>query len=285
MILTENEKTGDPELITRDFMSIKSRTKETRLPVYPRASNIYDSCMRQLVLLNSSKIIKKESTNFSLNVTLEIGKALHYWAQNTEAFLFNHMKCGKWWCRSCNHVTPFLRYRERCSVCGSKQSPEYVEFSLKLDKPYYLTGHPDMFVEKQKGSVRIMEFKTITPVMFDKLKAPLISHMWQLQTYMWACGRIKELKTVPFDNTLGYIMYICKTMRVKDSPVKTFLVKRDKFILDSILNKLKMFKTGFDGGGLPDVNKICINSNFSGSYTNNCPVIKQCKLYLTNNIK
>lgn len=282
MSLSDNEKTGDPELITRDFMSVKSKVRDLKLPAYPRASGIYDSCMRQLVLMNSSKISHKDFTNFSLNVTLEIGNAVHYWAQNTEAFVYNHMKCGRWWCRSCNHVTQFIRYREVCPVCGAKRALTYEEYSFKIEKPLYITGHPDMFVEKQKGIIRIMEFKTITPVTFDKLKAPLIEHQWQLQAYMWACSKLKDFKSIPFDKEYGYIMYICKTMRVKDSPIKTFLVKRDKFILDNIISKLKLFKAGFDSGVLPEASKTCINSNFSGSYTNNCPVVKQCKLYLTN---
>ena len=92
--LTSNERSGDPELITRDFVSVKSKLYTKKLPRYPRASSLYKDCMRQLVLLNRFKIEEKEYVKFSNTVVFDIGNSVHFWAQNTKSFIsddFRHV--------------------------------------------------------------------------------------------------------------------------------------------------------------------------------------------------
>jgi hypothetical protein len=278
--LTSNEKSGDPELITRDFVSVKSKLYTKKLPRYPRASSLYKDCMRQLVLINKCKIEEKEYVKFSNTVVFDIGNSVHFWAQNTKSFISDDLRSGFWKCRSCNYMTPFTKkVQEKCPTCGANPKAfEYTEYSLKMEKPLFVTGHPDMFVEKPENNFRVLELKTIDTVGFDKLKAPLIEHLWQIQTYMWGIGKDRLAKNISFDPKYGYIMYISKGFKMKTSPVKTFLVKHDKVILRDIFNKLTEFKKGYSDNVLPPRVASCYDSGYSTYLAKNCPVLNFCKM-------
>lgn len=284
MTLTANELSGDPELITRDFTSIKSKVYVRRIPRYPRASSLYKECMRKLVILNMCNIEETEYVGFSNTIVFDIGKAVHYWAQNTPSFISNDLRSGFWLCRGCGYTTVFGKtVSTNCPVCGAKKKAfEYKEYSLRLEKPMFITGHPDMFVEKPDKNYRVVEFKTINEAGFDSLKAPLIEHQWQIQTYMWGLSKDKLAKEIAFDSKIGYIMYISKALKVKSSPVKTFLVKRDKIILNDIKSKLNEFKEGFLNKKLPRIISLCEDSCYSSYISKKCPVIDICKKYVDN---
>ena len=278
-MLTANELSGDPELITRDFVSVKSRLQVRKLPRYPRASSLYKDCMRQLVFINKCEIEEEDYVGFSNTVIFDIGNSVHFWAQNTKAFISDDLKCGFWKCRACGYITVFTKVvKTSCPVCGAKSKAfEYKEYSLKLESPLFVTGHPDMFVEKPVNNFRVLELKTIDSVAFDKLKAPLIEHLWQIQTYMWGLEKDRLADKVNFDPKYGYIMYVSKGLKMKSSPIKTFLVTRDKIILRDILNKLTAFKKGYTNNILPDPYPPCIDSGFSTYLAKNCPVLNYCK--------
>ena len=278
-MLTANELSGDPELITRDFVSAKSRMQVRKLPRYPRASSLYKDCMRQLVFLNKCEIEEKDYVGFSNTVIFDIGNSVHFWAQNTKAFISDDLRCGFWKCRACGYTTVFTKVvKTSCPVCGAKSKAfEYKEYSLKLESPLFVTGHPDMFVEKPIGNFRVLELKTIDSAAFDKLKAPLIEHLWQIQTYMWGLEKDRLSDSIKFDSKYGYIMYVSKGLKMKSAPIKTFLVTRDKIILRDILNKLTAFKKGFVNNILPEPYSPCIDSGFSTYLAKNCPVLNFCK--------
>jgi hypothetical protein len=282
-MLTANERSGDPELITRDFVSVKSRLYVKKLPRYPRASSLYKTCMRQLVLLNNYNIEEKEYVGFSNTVIFDIGKSVHYWAQNTKAFISDDLRSGFWKCRSCGYTTIFTKVvKINCPICGAKSKAfEYKEYSLKLESPLFVTGHPDMFVEKPAGNFRVLELKTIDAAAFDKLKAPMIEHLWQIQTYMWGIAKDKLASEIKFDSKYGYIMYISKGLKMRSTPVKTFLVSRDKVIIRDIINKLTEFKKGYKNKELPPIHNSCFDSGFSTYLAKNCPVLNFCKKNLT----
>jgi hypothetical protein len=278
-MLTANEVSGDPELITRDFISVKSRVNIRKLPRYPRASGLYKDCMRQLVLLNKCEIEEKEFVGFSNTVIYDIGNSVHFWAQNTKAFISDDLKSGFWKCRACGYTTVFTKViTTNCPVCGAKKNAfEYKEYSLKLTSPIFVTGHPDMFVEKPVGNFRVLELKTIDSAAFDKLKAPLIEHIWQTQTYMWGIGKDRLASEINFDPKYGYIMYISKGLKRESSPVKTFLIKKDKVILKEIMHKLVAFREGIKANKLPSLTESCVDSGFSTYTAKNCPVLNFCK--------
>lgn len=277
--LSQIEKTGDPELITREFISVKSTADKKTLPRYPRASALYNDCMRQLVLINKYEIVDTKYNKFHQNVVFNIGNAVHFWAQNTKSFISDNYRRGLWKCRSCGFITEFSGIVvTKCPACSArKTSFEYYEYPLKLENPLYLTGHPDMFVEKPLDNYRIVEFKTINGTDFDKLRAPLIEHIWQIHAYMWGLSKDKLFKMLPFDKKVGYIMYISKDMKVNSSPVKTFVVQRDTSIEKEIISKLKEFKDGYSGGELPKPCEACVSSLFSSYTAKNCPALPYCK--------
>ena len=277
--LTQIEKSGDPELITREFISVKSTADPKKLPRYPRASAIYHDCMRQLVIINRYKIQDIKYNKFHHNVVFSIGNAVHFWAQNTKSFIDDVYKRGLWKCRACGFITEFSSMVvTKCPMCSAKKSSfEYHEYSLKLENPLYLTGHPDMFVEKPTNNYRVVEFKTINGGDFDKLKAPLIEHIWQVHSYMWGLSKDPLFKKLPFDKKFSYIMYISKDMKVNSSPVKTFIVNRDPSVEKAIINKLKEFKEGFLGGAPPEPCDACQLSGYSTYVARNCPALSQCK--------
>lgn len=282
--MTPNEKSGDPELITRDFISVSSTEDKKKLPRYPRASALYTDCMRQLVLINKYDLIVKKYNKFHQNVVFSIGNAVHFWAQNTKSFIADDLRRGLWECKACGYISDFSGViTTECPKCSAKKTSfEYLEYSLKLESPVFLTGHPDMFVEKPDNNYRIVEFKTMASSMFDKLQAPLIEHIWQVHAYMWGLSKDALFKSLPFDKSAGYIMYICKDMKINMSPVKTFLVTREPSIEKEILNKLKTFKDGYKKGILPAPSEQCVMSDFSSYTSKNCPVANYCKKYLTN---
>lgn len=281
--LTQIEKTGDPELITREFISVKSTADKKTLPRYPRASALYHDCMRQLVLINRYEIVDTKYNKFHQNIVFNIGNAVHFWAQNTRSFISDEYRRGLWKCRSCGFISEFSPIiSTKCPVCSArKTSFEYYEYPLKLETPLFLTGHPDMFVEKPADNFRIVEFKTINGSDFDKLKAPLIEHIWQVHAYMWGLSKDKLFKALPFDKKVSYIMYISKGMKINSSPIKTFIVQRDASIEKDILLKLKEFKEGYLGGDIPGPCDTCVVSEFSSYYSKNCPALGHCKKYLT----
>lgn len=280
MTLTSNEKSGDPELITRDFISVKSKLYTKKLPIYPRASSLYKDCMRQLVLINKNNIKKEEYVKFSNTVVFDIGNSVHFWAQNTKSFISDDLKSGFWRCSSCEYTTPFTKkVKEKCPVCNARpEAFKYIEYSLKMEKPLFVTGHPDMFVEKPKNNYRVLELKTIDTIAFDKLKAPLIEHLWQVHTYMWGLGKDILSKNIKFDPKYGYIMYISKGLKMKSSPVKTFLIKQDKVILRDILNKLTEFKNGYMDNILPPRVSSCFDSGYTTYQAKNCPALNFCRV-------
>lgn len=277
--LTQVEKTGDPELITREFISVKSTIDKKKLPRYPRASALYHDCMRQLVLINRYEIQDTKYNKFHQNIVFSIGNAVHFWAQNTQSFIDSRYRRGLWKCRSCEFISEFSStMMTRCPVCAAKKTSfEYYEYPLKLEAPLFLTGHPDMFVEKPIDNYRVVEFKTINGTDFDKLLAPLIEHVWQIHSYMWGLSKDPTFKNLNFDKKIGYIMYISKDMKINSSPVKTFIVHRDPAIEKDILNKLKTFKEGFLGGDLPAPCDTCVNSQYSVYQAKNCPALAHCK--------
>ena len=279
--LTQIEKTGDPELITREFVSVKSSIDKKKLPRYPRASAIYHDCMRQLVLINRYQIQDTKYNKFHQNVVFSIGNAVHFWAQNTKSFIDDSYRRGLWKCRSCGFLSEFSGVISvACPSCGAKKSSfEYFEYPLKIEKPLYLTGHPDMFVEKPDNNYRVVEFKTINGNDFDKLKAPLIEHVWQVHSYMWGLSKDTLFKLLPFDNKISYIMYISKDMKINSSPVKTFIIKRESSVEKEILNKLVKFKEGYLGGDLPPPSDLCVSAGYSTYVAKNCPALAQCKKF------
>lgn len=277
--LSDVEKSGDPAALAAEFVHFGPE-KEDQLVSYPRASCLYDDCMRMRVLGKIHKATYRQWTSFRDRVTYGIGGALHYWVQNTPDVLGNR-RVGWWKCRGCGNVVFFgPPPTRRCPKCGAlKAALVYHEHAFKIEKPLFMTGHADMFVAVKPTVFRVLEIKSITGEMFPTLAAPLIQHLWQIQSYMWACSLDGAGLPIVVDPTVGYIMYISKKHSAKDLPVKVFPVERDDAMLNRIKAKLRLFKRGYKNypKDLPPLASDCKRTNFDCWRAKTCPVLKQCR--------
>lgn len=277
--LTDTEKSGDANALAAEFVQMGSELEDMPMGP-PRASNLYDDCMRKRVLGVKSMARSQQWTNFSDRVTFGIGGALHYWVQNTPDVL-GHRRIGWWECMACGFTVAFGRRPSyRCPKCKAKNKAlEYREHSLNLRSPFYVTGHPDMFVEMVSGSIRVLEIKSMVGSQFQSLASPMISHQWQIQTYMWACSKKEGGLPIPVDPNYGYMMYISKKHTTGSLPVKVFLVQRDEALLLRVKKKLLQYKNGIENYPqcLPDLAADCARTSWTNWRAKNCPVLSQCR--------
>jgi len=277
--LSNSEQSGDSDSITSELFNLETLVKSREIK-YPRASSIYDCCIRLHVLATLYGIEKTERIHLNRRVTFDIGNAIHYWFQNDPSYL-GDQRVGNWECRACGFTTKFGKpVTNKCRACGaSHKAFVYKEIDLVLHKPYPITGHPDMFIEPRTNPnvIRVMEFKTINGERFETLSAPLISHVWQLQTYIWMINEDDTLLPVPVDKDYGYIVYISKKEKFGQLPIKTFVVRKDRDLIRRVRVKLQHYVDGVKGRSLPDPLGKCVSSNFTDYVSNSCPVVSVCK--------
>ena len=258
----------------------------------PRASSIDKACMRMHVLLSKSNIPKKEYLGFGDRLTFAWGDAFHIMAQNTNVVLKAQYRRGWWRCMSCNTILGFGASPNkdyRCKKCNSRREAIiYHEHSMVVDDPFYLTGHPDMFVEfGQKGLLTITEFKTMAGHMFKKLDKPLAEHVCQITSYMMGGDKdVSTLKIPPMykiNTEYAIIIYITKEAIAKGTkPFKAFRVRRNKIFEGMLLEKLQAFKMGYENypNNIPEPESLCSHNKFQSSISKDCPALAQCqKLY------
>jgi rubrerythrin len=276
--LSEVEKENNPEEVSKLFTALSYRDKSSSHTLYPRASSLYKCCIRQNVLCHKYNIDFNEHITTSLRIIFEIGNSFHYWIQNTPGIL-GYNRRGIWRCQSCGRKTIFgPPPQENCSNCGASHNAfVYHEYEVSMITPFYLKGHPDMFVERPKGNFRIMEFKSINSKDFNQLQAPIMDHIWQLHAYFLACFHDSFNLGVTIDKDVGYIMYISKGYEMRNFPIRTFVVKRDKTIMAEIKNKLEAFKNGIDYDKIPAPLDQCVASRFQSIVARSCPVAKTCE--------
>lgn len=275
--LSEIEGMNDASAIAAESIEMVS-SKETNQIGAPRASSLYGACMRKLVLGTLQCRSEDQWEGVKDRLTYGIGNAIHFWVQNTGE-LFGSRRRGWWRCTACNKVRYFgAPPRSKCENCGArKEATIYHEHSLKMTGEYEATGHPDMFFEKVKGIFRLAEIKSISGDAFPKLKAPMIQHEWQLLAYMWGCAKDKTLP-VKTDPKVGYVVYVSKKHHADILPVKMFVVKANRYILDQIKAKLKSYKAGIKDpkNSLPERASAC-TKNFQCYQASSCVCRPECK--------
>jgi len=273
LLKPSGQKTGFP---STDIISIHTTTSDSAIG-YPRASSLYQACIRKHALGTKYKIKQKQVVGFARNLTFDIGDSVHSLLQNSSAY-FGEQRRGLWECLSCGHVRPFGRPPAECGSCGSKLLI-YKELELVMDSPYQVSGHPDLFISPDDAptKIRVVELKTMNGEKFVGLAAPLIEHVWQIQTYMWACSEMSFSVSTRIDPDYGYIVYISKKEIKSELPIKTFVVERDERVLGEIKDKLKLYRDFKTDGKLPPVDSACRESKFSSWKARTCPTLKFCR--------
>jgi len=275
------EKSGDPNALAAEFVKLTIESEESPIG-RPRGSSLYDACMRMHVIGTKEKVRKVQWDGTRDRLIFGIGNALHYWVQNTGDVL-GDKRVGWWRCEACGSTMYFGEPPKRkCTRCGArKEAIRYHEHTIDMRRPWPVTGHPDMFVIRSTGNVkllRVVEVKTIDGDSYESLVAPLIAHQWQLQTYMWACS-IDQTIPMQVDSAVGYLLYISKKTREKQLPFKVYPVVKDPLMLTRIQAKLTQYSYGMKGypNSIPKVLADCERSDFAGSRAKFCPVLQHCK--------
>lgn len=274
----------DPEALAFYHTRAKFGKKEGQDLMFPRASSLYDACMRMHVLACRSpkKIKKLDDQSPNQVLTFSIGSAVHFLMQNTPA-IFGDRRIGLWECLACGNVLYFGKPPvDNCPKCGaSKNAIFYREHAFNPKKPLYCGGHPDLFLASSAGKPRPLEAKTMEETAFGKLTAPLAAHDFQLQTY-FILMESNPFLSKKVDTRNGYLFYVGKKVARGSMPFKMFHVKRNKAVEESILGRLREFREGYEKfpKKLPMLHNDCQKSNLSSWRSRNCPCLKLCKGYL-----
>jgi len=253
--LSDTEKTGDPHAIAAEFVQIGSETEVGTITA-PRASALYSDCMRMRVIGVKHKMKLQQWSSFTDRITYGIGNAFHYWVQNDWDVLGGR-RIGWWLCRGCEKNKVWGGPpKEKCSKCGAMPGAfVYWEHALKLTNPLPLSGHPDMFARTRDKFLRVVEIKSIVADQWETLRAPLISHQWQIQAYMWGCNQPEAGLPEEIDPEYGYMM------------------------LARIKEKLTLFKVGLANypNQMPPLIPQCERTRWECYKAKTCPGLVECK--------
>jgi len=269
-----------PEAKASELVSVHGK-KETRKISFPRASSLYNACMRQHVLCTVTAAEVTSELFLASKIVYGFGNAIHFWLQNSPDMLGDN-RIGWWRCASCGKVLYFGKPpKSGCSYCGgSRNAILYKEHFMRINGRFKVTGHPDMFFQTQGQRVRVMEFKTMEGGAFEGLKAPLVEHVWQVGTYV---RFLKEDSRMPVkvDDRYGAILYITKRFKSGQFPAKLFAVELTDALSARIEGKLGEFAKGLERAPdwLPDPHAECRTHGFRNYRAKSCPCRQECLAY------
>ena len=270
----------DPAALAANHIEMHSKWVHGYNIGRPRASSIHKACIRMHVIGTVKKLGKQEITTVRTRLLWGYGNAYHWWVQNTPD-VFGLRRLGWWKCYACGKVLYFgYPPKQECKFCGaSPRAAFYHEHSLKLESPFPVSGHPDLFLDVHK-LIRVVEAKTMNGADFVKLVAPLADHEFQCQTYMWGCARDKNLP-VKIDPEVGYILYISKKSIRSALPFKMFKVRKNASILKQIKAKCRSYRVGVEDypKSLPDPHDECLRNEFRNYMAKHCVSRKECLRY------
>lgn len=274
--LSRVEALGNPESVAMEHINI-GFFNSTKKVGPPRASSLQYTCIRKHVLGVRHEVEYMERLPIGDRITFDIGDAIHYRVQNTPNY-FGDNRYGWWKCSACGNIRGFGRPPAwNCKSCGARpEATIYEEHSMVAPESYVCSGHTDLFI-KVNGKLRVVEAKTIAADAFNKLVAPLVAHVWQVQSYMWFAKWDAFLKDRIFPNT-GYVLYVSKGALYRGRiPMKMFVVKRSTQILDKIKEKLAVYTSCMNNGHLPPLDIRCERSEFTDYLSTDCPCLDLCK--------
>ncbi len=267
----------DGAALAAEHLELKVNVDEVRIG-FPRASSLHVACMRMHVLGTMLDKVQKQFESVKDKLLFGIGNAVQEWIQNSDAILGERRR-GWWRCLACRNVLYFGGPpKVKCSKCGAyPEAIVYHEHYMKCPGGLKVTGHPDMFLEKDSDIFSLLEIKTIKDSEFDKLVAPLVQHDWQLQTYMMGCDKDERLP-VKTDPNVGYLLYVSKRYRTQELPYKMFTVRRNDALLLRIRTKLNEYAEGIENfpEKLPAPQDACLRGGMDNYALKSCPCKKEC---------
>lgn len=270
----------NPQLLANSLLDLGGERSEVLYPSRLRVSMLHDVCVRQRVLGYRTKALFTKATNTSMQLTFDIGHAIHSFLQNSDKY-FGVKRFGWWMCMHCGGKY-FGRFpKSNCKECNSPpRNIQYLEHSIKMDDPYMVTGHTDCFLEVGPGDIRLADFKTITGEEFEKLNSPKGDHKIQVSAYMMLLELDKSLP-VNINPNKGFVIYVSKKHTVKSLPIKAFHVERDPLTDRYIQETLSTFTEAIrDGVTVPPKHPQCEQTRFTCYRAKSCPTREECQRQL-----
>jgi hypothetical protein len=277
-LINSMDEITDPSLLARTMLDLPAQEEQVVYPRQFRASMMGTACVRERVLGYRSCLIYKKRIDIGLQVTFDIGNAIHDFLQNQPKYL-GHRLVGWWECQACGHLYWGMRRKQQCPQCGARsRAYRYKEHEVSLTDPYLASGHQDMFWELSPVDIRIGDLKTISAKEYKTLSSPKPNHVLQVLTYMILSEYDKTLP-VPLNLHKGFLFYISKQHHFKGLPFKAFTIDRSKLIREErfIRGIYEAFTRGVnDPTYFPPCLPSCLESNFTSRMAKDCPVRQAC---------
>jgi hypothetical protein len=267
----------DPEELAKYITFAKVEVARLQYPSHCRISKLYDGCMRELVLGNRYELGFSERVTLGKRFMFDKGHAYHRYLQN-DPYYFGNNRVGWWSCLACGHARFGLPPTKSCPACNARaKATVYKEHEVRLDAPFRVSGHPDMFLRIGKGDIRTVEIKSIKHEFFEKLKKPMAEHVHQVTGYMVILQHDSTLP-VRINPDRGILVYVTKGSPMKNFPMKAFHVKREQYVVDTITSDLTSFTEGVRNAAYtPAPLSICVDGNWLGSTARRCGISGICK--------
>lgn len=234
---------------------------------YIRASEIYELCPREEVIVALKNIVRKSVNSFRLSFSFFFGKEMHSSVQNV--ILKNlggkYVFLGKWKCLKCGFVygtdSEPAKYPGSCK-CGSTDF-DYVEMGF-VDDDLWLRGEVDGFLEEDGKVLHIFEIKVVSNDFYKYLLSNFsLRYYWQIQTYLYLT-KLDSCK----------VFLINRDADDDDSVIAVLTIARDEQVINAILDKARMIKNGIETGVYP----LGVCSTINDKRAQSCPVARICFL-------
>jgi hypothetical protein len=266
----------DPVELARELLRVTGEVNNEVYSSYCRVSQLATFCPREYVLGFRGQVENRRVVWQNQRFTFDIGNAYHAFIQNTREY-FGDRRVGWWECLKCG-AKRFGLAVSSCT-CGAKSHQIiYREHSMRLEEPFRITGHPDLFLSFGDGDIRVAELKSISATAFERLTAPLADHVYQLHGYIMLLPLDGSLP-IQVNQQQGLLIYVSKQAAGPGGfPVKAFHVSRSPVIVKAITTDLLSHKRGIeDAGFFPPPRPACIQSQYSHALARNCSVSHLCR--------
>jgi len=242
--LAKRQKDNNPTMVTDQLVKFLGSVEDN----YAKdgkfhVSSLYYMCPRCEVYKQvlPSDITPPEKLDVITKAKFDIGHALHGWYQNR----YLGPMCvlaGKWICLLCGNKvgsdSEFVLRPQVCPKCLKSGDWEYDE-CLVSSPELNIAGKCDGVI-LSNGEKYVLDMKTSDPTLFERMKTPWPSNIYQVQVYMWLLG-IKK----------GLLLYIDKSAN-GSVPVKEFEVEYSADTINDVKGKITAFNLAMKTHTLPD---------------------------------
>ena len=239
-----------------------------------------DFCPRRLALMDLTSTVKKdEYISTALQATFDLGDAVSDLVREKWVGEASH---GFWKCRRCSNQSAFGIKPDTPCKQGGRCNYKYEEASF-FSEDFGVSGSIDLLANLGAPKLFVTEIKTITPIDFEGLAAPLAEHRIRTNLYMRLIEDDKGIFKQRINLNQAKVLYVSRAYGKKHEiyneilPFKEFTVDRNDASLEPLIEKAREVKLFKEKGTLPKgicvttldkVAKLCQHCDacFSGHY-------------------